>query len=167
MVFDADRAEAQAQAGEAVILVRRETSPEDFHGMVAARAVLTARGGMTSHAAVVARGLAGVHEAAHGEVVVVPGLEAVDETVLAERAQAAARPAGGPETEPERAGLEQHDIRGMFGEQQERRRGLDFEQRDRRAGVDALDIFERRQQFVVADQRAGQAYRLVQADQMR
>ena len=57
VVFDADLAEAQAKAGEAVILVRRETSPEDFHGMVAARAVLTARGGMTSHAAVVARGM--------------------------------------------------------------------------------------------------------------
>ena len=57
VVFDADRAEAMAKAGEAVILVRRETSPEDFHGMVAARAVLTARGGMTSHAAVVARGM--------------------------------------------------------------------------------------------------------------
>ncbi len=57
VVFDADRAEAQAKDGAAVILVRRETSPEDFHGMVAARAVLTARGGMTSHAAVVARGM--------------------------------------------------------------------------------------------------------------
>jgi pyruvate,orthophosphate dikinase len=57
VVFDADVAEAQAKAGDAVILVRRETSPEDFHGMVAARAVLTARGGMTSHAAVVARGM--------------------------------------------------------------------------------------------------------------
>jgi pyruvate,orthophosphate dikinase len=56
-VFDADRAEARGKDGEAVILVRRETSPEDFHGMVAARAVLTARGGMTSHAAVVARGM--------------------------------------------------------------------------------------------------------------
>jgi pyruvate,orthophosphate dikinase len=57
VVFDADRAEARSKDGEAVILVRRETSPEDFHGMVAARAVLTARGGMTSHAAVVARGM--------------------------------------------------------------------------------------------------------------
>jgi pyruvate,orthophosphate dikinase len=56
-VFDADRAESLAKEGNAVILVRRETSPEDFHGMVAARAVLTARGGMTSHAAVVARGM--------------------------------------------------------------------------------------------------------------
>ena len=56
-IFDADRAEALGRKGEAVILVRRETSPEDFHGMVAAKAILTARGGMTSHAAVVARGM--------------------------------------------------------------------------------------------------------------
>jgi pyruvate,orthophosphate dikinase len=56
-VFDADDAEQLGKKGEAVILVRRETSPEDFHGMVAAKAVLTARGGMTSHAAVVARGM--------------------------------------------------------------------------------------------------------------
>ncbi|HEX5580901.1 MAG TPA: pyruvate, phosphate dikinase, partial [Gemmatimonadaceae bacterium] len=56
-VFDADEAEAQAARGDAVILVREETTPEDFHGMVAARAILTARGGMTSHAAVVARGM--------------------------------------------------------------------------------------------------------------
>lgn len=56
-VFDADQAEALAREGEDVILVRRETSPDDFHGMVAARAILTARGGMTSHAAVVARGM--------------------------------------------------------------------------------------------------------------
>ncbi len=57
VVFDADRAEAQGRQGDSVILVRRETSPEDFHGMVAAKAILTARGGMTSHAAVVARGM--------------------------------------------------------------------------------------------------------------
>jgi pyruvate,orthophosphate dikinase len=56
-VFDPDTAEQRAQAGESVILVRDETTPEDFHGIVAARAVLTARGGMTSHAAVVARGM--------------------------------------------------------------------------------------------------------------
>lgn len=56
-VFDADRAAALGRGGQAVILVRGETSPEDFHGMVAARAILTARGGMTSHAAVVARGM--------------------------------------------------------------------------------------------------------------
>ncbi len=56
-VFDADEAEARAARGDAVILVRDETTPEDFHGIVAANAVLTARGGMTSHAAVVARGM--------------------------------------------------------------------------------------------------------------
>ena len=56
-VFDPDAAEQRAARGEAVILVREETTPEDFHGIVAARAVLTARGGMTSHAAVVARGM--------------------------------------------------------------------------------------------------------------
>src|SRR6201997_3741822 len=57
VVFDADEAERLGQAGEAVILVRDETSPEDIHGMHAARGVVTARGGMTSHAAVVARGM--------------------------------------------------------------------------------------------------------------
>jgi pyruvate,orthophosphate dikinase len=57
VVFDADEAEARAKQGHKVILVRPETSPEDFHGIVAAQAVLTARGGMTSHAAVVARGM--------------------------------------------------------------------------------------------------------------
>ena len=57
VVFDADEAEKLGHAGKAVILVRVETSPEDFHGMVAAQAILTARGGMTSHAAVVARGM--------------------------------------------------------------------------------------------------------------
>ncbi len=57
IVFDADDAKRLGDGGERVILVRVETSPEDFHGMVAAQAVLTARGGMTSHAAVVARGM--------------------------------------------------------------------------------------------------------------
>ena len=57
VVFDADAAEKRAAAGDAVILVRTETSPEDIHGMHAARGILTARGGMTSHAAVVARGM--------------------------------------------------------------------------------------------------------------
>ena len=56
-VFDADEAVRRAALGDAVILVREETTPEDFHGLVAARAVLTSRGGMTSHAAVVARGM--------------------------------------------------------------------------------------------------------------
>jgi len=56
-VFDADTAEQRALRGDSVILIRDETTPEDFHGMVVARAVLTARGGMTSHAAVVCRGM--------------------------------------------------------------------------------------------------------------
>ncbi len=57
VVFEADEAERIGRTGQPVILVRRETSPEDFHGMVVAKAILTARGGMTSHAAVVARGM--------------------------------------------------------------------------------------------------------------
>ena len=57
IVLDAETAEKRAERGEAVILVRVETSPEDIHGMHAARGILTARGGMTSHAAVVARGM--------------------------------------------------------------------------------------------------------------
>ncbi|MDB5705230.1 MAG: pyruvate, phosphate dikinase, partial [Sphingomonas bacterium] len=57
IVFDAETAEQRAERGESVILVRVETSPEDIHGMHAAKGILTARGGMTSHAAVVARGM--------------------------------------------------------------------------------------------------------------
>jgi pyruvate,orthophosphate dikinase len=57
VVFDPDEAEELARDGEMVVLVRQETSPDDFHGMVAAQAIVTARGGMTSHAAVVARGM--------------------------------------------------------------------------------------------------------------
>ena len=57
VVFDSDEAERLGQLGDAVILVREETSPEDIHGMHAARGIVTARGGMTSHAAVVARGM--------------------------------------------------------------------------------------------------------------
>jgi pyruvate,orthophosphate dikinase len=57
VVFDADTAEKRAELGDHVILVRTETSPEDIHGMHAAKGILTARGGMTSHAAVVARGM--------------------------------------------------------------------------------------------------------------
>jgi pyruvate,orthophosphate dikinase len=57
IAFDSDTAEKRAAAGESVILVRIETSPEDIHGMHAAKGILTARGGMTSHAAVVARGM--------------------------------------------------------------------------------------------------------------
>ncbi|MEM9607274.1 MAG: pyruvate, phosphate dikinase, partial [Actinomycetota bacterium] len=57
VAFDADEAVELTEAGHDVILVRHETSPDDFHGMVAAKAVVTSRGGVTSHAAVVARGM--------------------------------------------------------------------------------------------------------------
>ncbi len=57
IAFDADSAEARGRAGEDVILVRWETTPDDIHGLMAAEGVLTAQGGMTSHAAVVARGM--------------------------------------------------------------------------------------------------------------
>jgi pyruvate,orthophosphate dikinase len=56
VVFDADTAERQGDSGQKVILVRPETTPDDYHGMVRAQGILTARGGLTSHAAVVARG---------------------------------------------------------------------------------------------------------------
>ncbi len=56
-IFDADEADHRGRDGEAVILVRPETSPDDFHGMAVAQAILTARGGATSHAAIVARQL--------------------------------------------------------------------------------------------------------------
>ena len=57
IVFDADKAEKEANRGREVILVRDETSPEDIHGMHSAVGILTTKGGMTSHAAVVARGM--------------------------------------------------------------------------------------------------------------
>ncbi|QYR19483.1 pyruvate, phosphate dikinase [Paenibacillus sp. sptzw28] len=57
IVFDADTAEEWARSGKQVILVRPETTPEDIHGVLAAEGILTSRGGMTSHAAVVARGM--------------------------------------------------------------------------------------------------------------
>jgi pyruvate,orthophosphate dikinase len=57
VVFDSGRAVEQAAAGQDVILVRRETNPDDLHGMIAAQGILTSRGGKTSHAAVVARGM--------------------------------------------------------------------------------------------------------------
>jgi len=68
IVFSADEAEAKAAAGKAVILCRIETSPEDIHGMHAARGILTTRGGMTSHAAVVARGMGRACVAGAGEL---------------------------------------------------------------------------------------------------
>jgi len=68
IVFSADVAETRAVGGEAVILCRVETSPEDIHGMHAARGILTTRGGMTSHAAVVARGMGRPCVAGAGEL---------------------------------------------------------------------------------------------------
>ncbi len=68
IVFSADEAERLAGLGEAVILVREETSPEDIHGMHAASGVVTARGGMTSHAAVVARGMGRACVSGAGEI---------------------------------------------------------------------------------------------------
>ena len=56
-VFDADTAEERAREGEDVILVRWETSPDDIHGLIAAKGILTAHGGIASHAALVARGM--------------------------------------------------------------------------------------------------------------
>jgi pyruvate,orthophosphate dikinase len=68
LVFSADEAEARAKGGERLILARIETSPEDIHGMNAAQGILTARGGMTSHAAVVARGMGKCCVAGCGEL---------------------------------------------------------------------------------------------------
>jgi pyruvate,orthophosphate dikinase len=70
VVFSADEAELRSQKGDSVILVRIETSPEDIHGMHAARGILTTRGGMTSHAAVVARGMGRPCVAGAGGIVV-------------------------------------------------------------------------------------------------
>ena len=70
IVFTADKAEEMAKAGEKVILVRKETSPEDIGGMDAAEGILTATGGMTSHAAVVARGMGKCCVAGCGDLVI-------------------------------------------------------------------------------------------------
>src|SRR2546427_3051770 len=71
-VFDADEAEALGKKGHKIILVRPETSPDDFHGIVAPQAVLTARGGMTSHAAIVARGMGKTCVVGAGDIEVDP-----------------------------------------------------------------------------------------------
>jgi pyruvate,orthophosphate dikinase len=70
IVFNADEAAVWAARGEAVIMVRIETSPEDLAGMAAAKGILTARGGMTSHAAVVARGMGKCCVSGAGELVI-------------------------------------------------------------------------------------------------
>ncbi len=77
VVFDADRAETQGKLGKRVILVREETKPEDIHGFFASQAILTSRGGKTSHAAVVARGM--------GKPCVA-GAEGIEVDVMARRA---------------------------------------------------------------------------------
>ncbi len=83
-VFDPDEAQQLHESGRPVILVRRETSPEDFHGMVAARGIVTAHGGTTSHAAVVARGMGKPCVAGAGELEVneAGGLFTVGDTVV-------------------------------------------------------------------------------------
>ncbi len=85
-VFTADRSEEWAKSGLAVILVRPETSPEDYHGMIVAKGILTARGGATSHAAVVARGAGLPCVAGAGDLVIDPekGEMRVGERVLRE-----------------------------------------------------------------------------------
>ena len=86
VVFSADEAESRAAKGEAVILVRIETSPEDIHGMHAAKGILTTRGGMTSHAAVVARGMGRPCVAGAGGISVDYGaqtLSSAGQTILA------------------------------------------------------------------------------------
>jgi pyruvate,orthophosphate dikinase len=76
-VFSAEEAEIRAEKGEAVILVQVETSPEDIHGMHAAKGILTSRGGLTSHAAVIARGMGKPCVAGAGEVRVDPAGESM------------------------------------------------------------------------------------------
>ena len=93
IVFTADAAEQAAANGDAVILVRSETSPEDIHGMHAARGILTSRGGMTSHAAVVARGMGRACVSGAGTV----RIDAEDEFMLPAGA-ASRRPTGSPST---------------------------------------------------------------------
>jgi pyruvate, orthophosphate dikinase len=75
VVFDPDEAEQLAGAKQAVILVREETSPEDIHGMHAAKAIVTSRGGMTSHAAVVARGMGRPCVSGAGDIKIDAGAE--------------------------------------------------------------------------------------------
>ncbi len=70
IVFDADTAAERGHAGDAVVLVRWETTPDDIHGLVVAQGVLTAHGGMTSHAAVVARGMGKPCVAGAGDIVI-------------------------------------------------------------------------------------------------
>ncbi len=84
IVFTADAAERAAKDGQDVILVRVETSPEDIHGMHAAKGILTARGGMTSHAAVVARGMGRPCVSGAGSLSIGKGLMRIGDRELTE-----------------------------------------------------------------------------------
>lgn len=75
VIFDTDEAHRLGGSGENVILVREETTPEDIHGMIAAKGVLTSRGGMTSHAAVVARGMGKPAVVGCEQIKIDPGME--------------------------------------------------------------------------------------------
>jgi len=86
VTFTADEAERRAAAGDPVILVRLETSPEDIHGMHAAQGIVTARGGMTSHAAVVARGMGRPCVAGAGELKIDAGAGTMSAGAVAVRA---------------------------------------------------------------------------------
>ena len=112
-IFDADRAEEAGKRGERVILVRQETSPDDVHGMLVARGILTSRGGTGSHAAVVARGLG---------LPAVVGCEALRVDYERREAQVRGEPADGGQTLPhlELAGL---DRRGDLRDELLGRRG--------------------------------------------
>ena len=82
VVFSSDEAERLAGIMQDTILVRVETSPEDIHGMHAARGILTARGGMTSHAAVVARGMGRPCVSGSSEIDIIMKLKLLKQTQL-------------------------------------------------------------------------------------
>ena len=110
-IFSADAAEACAQAGEDVILARTETSPEDIHGMHAARGIVTTRGGMTSHAAVVARGMGRPCVAGAGDV----RIDYQTQTMTCGGKSVAAGDKGatkGEEETPQEVQMEEVEIRG-------------------------------------------------------
>ncbi len=104
IVLDADTAAESGQAGESVILVRWETTPDDIHGLIQAKGVLTAHGGMTSHAAVVARGM--------GKPCVAGTRGARDRPRLAHRPHRRSRPARGRHDHDRRRHGPRHPRRG-------------------------------------------------------
>ena len=104
LVFSADEAEEAAEKGLAVILFREETNPEDIHGMHAAKGVITVRGGMTSHAAVVARGMGRPCVSGCGRIQ--PDMEAGQFVVESVPEGAGSKKSGSPSLEGEVAGYE-------------------------------------------------------------